>query len=107
MTKEGRVLGNERSHPSFMTTFVHLFIKSVIRRVAIVTLNTHMTLNIMFSVVQLLLNFNLFRSRRRRVRTRRQKMEIRSSQETPQRPPPSLLLLTVKFEVVPVLSLSL
>jgi hypothetical protein len=39
LTKEGRVLTNECTRPSSMTIFVHLFIISVIRTIAIVALN--------------------------------------------------------------------
>ena len=45
MTREGRLLAKAWTHPSFMTVFVHLFIRSVIQKVTI------MTLNIIFSVV--------------------------------------------------------
>ena len=40
VTREGRVLANGWTHPSSMMVFVHLFIRTVIRKVTIVTLNT-------------------------------------------------------------------
>ena len=40
LTKEGVILANRWTHPSSLTTFVHLFIRNVIQRVTIVTLNT-------------------------------------------------------------------
>ena len=41
--RECRVLASAWTHPSSMTIFVHLFIRSVIRKVTIVTLNTILT----------------------------------------------------------------
>ena len=37
LTREGRVLADGRTHPPSMTTFVHLFKRSVSRRVTLVT----------------------------------------------------------------------
>jgi hypothetical protein len=37
LTREGKILANERTHPSYMTTLVHLFTGSVIQKVIIVT----------------------------------------------------------------------
>ena len=50
LTREGRVLANGWTHPSSMTIFVHLFIRSVIRKVTTSDTKYHLTLNIIFSV---------------------------------------------------------
>ena len=49
-TREGIVLANEWTHPSFMTVIVYLFIRSVIRKLAISDIKYVMTLNIIFCV---------------------------------------------------------
>ena len=36
---EGRVLANSQTHPSYVTLFAHLFIRSVIQKVTMVTLS--------------------------------------------------------------------
>ena len=51
LTREGRFLANGWTHPSSMTIFVDLFIRSVFRKVTTMTLEYHMTLNIIFSSV--------------------------------------------------------
>ena len=50
LTREDRVLTNEWPHPPSTTLFDHIFIKSVIQKVTIVTLNTIWRLNVIFSV---------------------------------------------------------
>ena len=49
LTREGRVLANRWTHAASMTIFVNLFIRSVIYKVTIVTINT--IWHIIFSVV--------------------------------------------------------
>jgi hypothetical protein len=62
LTREGRILANRWAHPSSMTIFVHLSIRSVSWKNYHSDIKYHITLNIIFGVVTLAIDMRVSKS---------------------------------------------